>query len=178
MKNQALLRNLLLIIMIFILCFSCNRNDEESCFLRIHEGEYYEHGVKAGYIDTKGDTIIPLGKYLYCFTDTFKRFAIVFNNQRKCFAIDQKENFLYEVFWYDNGPDIIQEGFFRIIKDGKIGYANTEGQIVIQPHFDCAFPFNEGKAKVSYDCETLPSGEYKRWESEEWFYIDSEGNRM
>ncbi len=147
---------------------------------RIHEGQFYELGVPSGYINQNGDTIIELNKYFFCFTDTITDFGIVMKKGGKAFAIDQNENKLYEVYWYDNGPDWIVDGRFRIIKDNKIGFADRKGKIIIEPKYQCAFQFKNGIAKVSYKCEySDPDDEGHRiMTSEEWFYIDINGNKI
>jgi hypothetical protein len=131
-----------------------------------------------GYINEKGDTVIALGKYPYCFTDTAKGFAIVVDKQNKLVGIDPRENVLFEVYMFDNGPDYVSEGLFRIIKDGKIGYANAQGEIVIPPQYTCAHPFEHGKAQVATVCQTIRDGEHWYWESEAWMYIDKKGNKI
>ena len=47
----------------------------------------------------------------------------------KWVIMDSKKKVLYEIFPYDNGPDYPSEGLFRIVQNGKIGYAheNTYG---------------------------------------------------
>ncbi len=131
-----------------------------------------------GYINSRGDTIIPAGKYVFCYTDTFKNFAIVMDSTYRCIGIDRNENELYEVKWFDNGPDPLSEGLFRIIKNGRTGYANKDGEIVIPPQFECTTPFKNGKAKVSYDCQFVKEGEYTRMKSKHWIYIDKSGNTI
>lgn len=132
-----------------------------------------------GYKNTKGDIVIPAGKYMMCFTDTIKSFGIVHSVDKGLIAIDKNDNFLYQVFNYDNGPDIIADGLFRIIENNKIGYADAvTGKIVIQPQFDCAWEFENGKAKVSNECKTEMMDEYKMWSSENWYYIDKKGNKV
>lgn len=129
-----------------------------------------------GYRDTKGATVIPLGKYTVCFTDTFRTYAIVLKPNSGFIAIDRQENVLYQVFLFDNGPDYVEEGLFRIIENNKIGFADAQtGKVVITPQFDCAFPFVNGTAQVSNDCSSRMNGEHRIWESEKWFYIDKTG---
>jgi hypothetical protein len=83
---------------------------------------------------------------------------------------------LYDVFIYDNEPDYAAEGLIRVVKNGKIGYANAKTYvIVIAPQFDCAFPFENGKAKVSNKCTTIKEGEHKVWTSDAWQYVDKKG---
>ncbi|WP_106830973.1 WG repeat-containing protein [Parabacteroides pacaensis] len=137
----------------------------------------------AGYITLQGDTVIPIGKYNYCYTDTLRNYAIVLTNERECIAIDKNDKKLFKVFWFDTGPDYIKEGLFRIIgEDGKIGYANDKGEIVIKPQFAFGFPFENGIAKVTKSGEekSVPScnSEYRYWDSDEWFYINTKGEKV
>jgi hypothetical protein len=89
---------------------------------------------------------------------------------------NSKKKTLYEVFLYDNGPDYPAEGLIRVVKNGKIGYANAKTyKIVITPQFDCAFPFENGKAKVSNNCKKLKDGEHNIWTSETWQSVDKKG---
>jgi len=90
--------------------------------------------------------------------------------------VDDNKTILYEVFAYDNGPDYPSEGLIRVVKQGKIGYADAQTYaIVIAPQFDCAFPFENGKAKVSADCQTVKDGEHEVWTSDAWRYVDKKG---
>lgn len=94
----------------------------------------------------------------------------------KWVILDNKKRILYDVFIYDNGPDYPADGFIRIIKNDKIGYADAVTYIiVIEPQFDCAYPFENGKAKVSNQCQTIKDGEYSIWKSDSWQYIDKQG---
>lgn len=97
-------------------------------------------------------------------------------NDGKWVILDSQKTALYEVFIYDNGPDYEAEGLIRVVKNGKIGYADAKTYaIVIEPQFDCAFPFENGKAKVSNQCKTVKDGEYSSWESDAWQYVDKQG---
>ena len=148
---------------------------------RIYKGERYELGVPSGYVNQKGDTIIPIGKHFYCFLDTVITYAVVADTGKvnsEAYAIDQKGNRLYEVYWFDNGPDHIKDGLFRIMRDGKIGFANAKGEIVIPPQFDCAGQFINGKAKVTYNCNLVKDDEHTLMQSNSWFYIDKTGKKM
>lgn len=128
-----------------------------------------------GYVGLEGDTIIRPGKYAMCFTDTFRTFAVV-AARGGLIAIDRKERMLYHVFPYDNGPDYPADGLFRIERGSKIGYADAAtGNVIIKPQFTCAFPFEQGKAKVAKHCSTIAEGEHQSWVSDDWFYIDKQG---
>jgi hypothetical protein len=163
-------------VLLSFLVFTCNRKDDY--LLKIYEGPYDEVGAPSGYVDQRGDTVIPIGKYYYCYTDTFRNYAIVLRQEGGCMAIDRNGKELYEVYWYDNGPDYISDGLFRIKKNGKIGYADEEGAIVIRPQFECADPFEDGKARVTLDCELVAGGEHTIAKSDTWFYIDKTGDRV
>ena len=87
----------------------------------------------------------------------------------------------YEVYQYDNGDDYFSEGLQRIVdKDGKIGFRDSIGKIVIQPRYAFAFPFNEGYAKVTdtgHSEAVDKRGEYHQWISDSWYYIDTTGTK-
>lgn len=94
----------------------------------------------------------------------------------KWVILDGQKTPLYDVFIYDNGPDYEADGLIRIVKNGKIGYADAKTfAIVIEPQFDCAYPFEGGKAKVSNQCKTVKDGEHSVWESDAWQYVDKQG---
>lgn len=131
---------------------------------------------ESGYVNTKGDTIIPLGKYQMCQTDTFKTHAIVLKKRKGWVAIDRNEKVLYKVFVYDNGSDYVEDGKFRITKNGRIGYADAAtGAVVIKPKYKGAYPYKNGIAKVSTNCKTKYDGEHYQWVKGTWFHIDKYG---
>ena len=82
------------------------------------------------------------------------------------------------MFPFDNGPDYAADGLFRIMTNNKIGYADeATGKVIIKPQFDCAFPFENGVAKVGLNCTTHSDGEHSYWTSDNWFYIDKKGKK-
>ena len=135
-------------------------------------------GAPIAFINRSNDTIIPYGKYYYSISDTLKTFAIVYDSNSNNVGIDRNGNLLFEVFRFDNGPDYIREGLFRVIRNGKIGFANALGEMAIACQFDCAYYFEGGKAKVSNNCNSVQDGEHEIWESDDWFYIDISGKRI
>ena len=148
---------------------------------RVFEGEAYELGQPCGYVDEKGEVVIPVGQYGLCWTDTIRTFGIVWDEERtdsEFIGIDRQGRKLYEVYFYDNGPDWPSEGLFRIVRNGKIGYADQDGYVQIEPQFECAGQFEDGKAKVALQCELIADGEHTRMESEVWFFIDRMGQKV
>jgi hypothetical protein len=163
---------------VIIFSFSTCGSQENEYLIKYYEGEYDELGVPSGYLNSKGDTIVPIGQYFYCYTDTIRNFGIVKEKNGGLIAINKYNKKLYDVFNYDNGPDYIVEGLFRIKVNEKIGYANDIGEIVIKPQFKCAFPFENGIAKVSETCEKRQVGEHSMWIGDYWFYIYKNGKRV
>jgi len=165
-------------ITIIFTVLSC-KYDKKDYLIKFYEGEFDEIGVPTGYLNSKGDTIVPIGKYNYCYTDTIRDFGMVIENETgKILGIDKNENELFEVFKTDNGPDYIENGLFRIVKNNKIGYANSNGKIVISPQYNCAHSFVQGKAKVSDSCETKTASGQKCFFGTDWYFIDTKGNRI
>ena len=167
-----------LLIISFFLVISCNESNSQDDYLVKVNEENDELGEVFGYANRDGEIVIPFDKYAYCYTDTFVNYAIVMNYDNKCVAIDRDENVLYEVFMFDNGPDYVEEGLFRIVKDGKMGFANEDGKIVIEPKYDFAYPFENGKSKVTFDAKFTKEDEMTRVESDSWFFINKEGNKI
>ena len=118
---------------------------------------YLEVGVPVCYLNERGDTIVPYGKYRYCQTDTIKKIGFVYENKPKdarIICINDAGKELFYVFKYDNGPDYIQEGLFRIMnEDGLVGFADSLGNVIIEPQFKFAYPFKGGKTKVTLEGE-------------------------
>ena len=129
------------------------------------------------YQDKDGKTMIPSDTYTKLMTDTFHTYAIVLTkNDYRWVVIDRKQQEKYEIFKYDNGPDYPSDGLFRMVKDGKIGYADAATfEVVISPQFDCAFPFENGRAKVSKDCQKNTVGDHQEWTSDDWQMVDRNG---
>ena len=158
--------------------------NEQDYLIAICKDSIAELGSPMGYVNKKGDTVIPIGKYSQCWTDTIKTYAIVFdtiNTNSETVAIDKNENVIFDIYFFDNWPDEISDGLFRVKRNSKIGYANEKGEVVIPCQFECAHPFENGKAKVTFNCELVCDNkdcEHKKMESDSWFYIDKKGNRL
>ena len=109
--------------------------------------------------------------------DMLSEYSMV--NEDGFFLIDRSGTKIYEIYPFDNGPDYVSEGLQRIIKDGKIGYGDPIlGKVIIQPIYSCAYPFENGRAKVSIDCTTITDCEHSIWDSKEWMYIDKNGKNV
>ena len=144
---------------------------------------YLEVGVPVCYLNERGDTIVPYGKYRYCQTDTIKKIGFAYENKPKdarIICINDAGKELFYVLKYDNGPDYIQEGLFRIMnEDGLVGFADSLGNVVIKPQFKFAYPFEHGKAKVTFSGENkvIPDskGEKHYRDNSDWYHINKNG---
>jgi len=121
-------------------------------------------GIKLiGYLAVNGDTAIK-AKYQFSYTDTFYRMAIVLDSNNAWVGIDRNERTILRPFIFDNGPDYVEEGLFRIVQNNKIGFANLAGLIILKPQFDFATPFIHGLA------EYYLGGKRKNEREDEYFH--------
>lgn len=155
---------------------------EVSDTLNLFCDDKYDSVQLCGYLNQQGDTLISKYEFQILFSETFLNFAFVYDAQKfgkEIVAINRDKKVVFEAFMYDNGPDYLSEGLFRIKQNGKIGFANEKGEIIIPAIYECAYPFEEGIAKVSMRCETVTDGfEHFGWESKEWFFINQKGQKV
>ncbi len=130
---------------------------------------------KCGYVDKDGIVKIEMGKYSMCLTDTFINKAIVYTKELGFCLIDKSEQVLFKIYEYDNGPDYTLEGLYRIVVDGKIGFANEDGNIIINPVFDFVKPFENGLAEFCVDCKQVRQNEHFIIEGGKWGFVDKTG---
>ncbi|MFA9370524.1 MAG: WG repeat-containing protein [Labilibaculum antarcticum] len=146
--------------------------------------EYLQYGSSVAYVNEKGDTIIPFGKYAYYGTDTFVHFANVMvhpndSTYGRQVGINRHLKILFDIVMFDNGPEPFKEGLIRILRNGKMGYANEYGEIVIPCIYDYAKWIHDGEAEVTFDAlEFRDMDEHLRVESDEWFLIDMNGKKI
>lgn len=94
---------------VFSFLISACSSKKDNYLIKFYEGNFDEIGNPSGYLNSKGDTIIPLEKYYYCYTDTIRDFGMVIENKTgKILGIDQNGTELFQVFKYDNGPDYVK----------------------------------------------------------------------
>lgn len=133
-----------IIITIFLLFISMNIYAQDDKLYVYYYPNFEDVNATLGYVDSSGKVVIPAGKYPYIFTAEFDKIAFVLLKDRKgVYAIDRNEKILFQVCSYEIGPDIVSNGLFRIIENGKIGFANMNGEIVIKPRFQFVYPFQE-----------------------------------
>lgn len=166
------MNRLLLLLFTFVTTF-CISQDNDTLYI------YFDETTELpGYVNSNGDTIIEAGIFEVTVTDQFTDYFLVIDTVGKSYAINRNLDTLYEVYWYDNGPDYIEEGMFRIVENGKIGYANEKGEIIIAPKYECAGIFQDGMAVVAYKCDRVREDEFFFEVSNDWLRIDREGNEF
>ena len=159
-------------------------NIAQEPLIAVTDEDYLQYGARVAYLNTVGDTIIPFGKYAYLGTDTLVHYANVMELPKdgeygRWIAIDKDQNILYDVMPFDNGPDYFMEGLVRVKRNGKIGYANKYGQIVISCEYAFASWFENGRAEVTYEATLSQEfGEHTKVSSDSWFTIDKQGNTV
>lgn len=83
-------------------------------------------------------------------------------------AFQKDKGILHEVFNFDNGPDPFSEGYYRMIQDDKMGFANEKGEVVIKPIYDWVETFQDSEAKVCIGCKKTYMGEHYKMEGGKW----------
>lgn len=95
------------------------------------------------------------------------------------YVYDKKGNFLYTPFLYDNGPDYFSEGMRRFVKNGKIGFVDRNGKIVIKPEHDFAASFNYGYAVFCDGCDwEKTDDEHKAMVGGTWGVMNTKGQTV
>lgn len=103
-------------------------------------------------------------------------FSINLVDGKKFVAFDKTGKELFEVFAFDNGPDYPSEDLFRIVADGKIGFADLNGKIVIKPRFYSVYPFENGLAAFCEGCDLISADEHSVWIGGKWGFIRKDGS--
>lgn len=92
------------------------------------------------------------------------------------YVYDQKGNFLYRPFFYDNGADYFSEGLRRFVKNEKVGFVDRNGTVIIKAEHDFATPFNYGYASFCDGCDwEKTENEHKAIVGGTWGVINYKG---
>ncbi len=171
MKQRLLQVILISLVSVFV---ACNRTATPSRLILKRN----EKTSLFAYFDERGRKV--LGDYYAAYTDTITRYGIVADPD--FVLIDRTGKHIYTIYPVDNGPDETSDGAYRIIEHGKIGYVDAlTSRVLIEPKFSCAFPFENGKAKVSFTCRKVaafPGDEHPTWQSDNWLYVDKQGKMV
>ena len=157
-----------------------NPNQLGHCYLtnsagnKVFEGEYRTDcfAIGASQLSTDPNADEPAEGYHTLHLLNFRgQFGVVINPKGKV---------VYHTYWFDNGPDYVEDGVFRMRNaQGKIGYADGyTGRIVIAPKYACAFPFENGVAQVALRGEVQREDEEHHICVGDYFKIDKQGKRI
>lgn len=78
----------------------------------------------------------------------------------------------------DNGPEDFHNGLVRVKKNGKWGYADKRGRLVIPTVYDGALPMSKGKAEACKGCQEVcddTACEHKRFAGGQWDLLRPSG---
>ena len=123
-------------------------------------------------IDEKGETIKKLDSAKYSFSvnvDKYQSFAVFhIKGESGWCAIDINEKILFKVYntsFGEPSPDELIENKIRIVdENNKIGFADSNGKIIIKPQFEIATTFHKGKAIIGESCDKIPWDEHAKEE--------------
>ena len=134
-------------------------------------------GVCGQFIDA--DTIKIDPEHLKKINFEGDSYAILYANasskgKRNVFYVTTEGKTIH-TFFFDNGADYFHDGLARVIKKGKIGFINHDLEVVIEPKYDYARFFENGKARVCNGCTEKKDGEYSMMVGGKWGIIDTTG---
>ena len=131
-------------------------------YLIYHEDTTGKQRYGFVFTNVAGDAVLRLdtAQYYFCTTDTMYYFAVVgLTHKRGWWAIDRDEKILFQVYntsYGEPSPDEVTDGMIRITDDsGRIGFANSRGEIVIKPAFEVASEFYHGHAIIGKKCKKV-----------------------
>jgi len=163
--KTGVLRLVLLLAVLGASCSSLRQSDETLSPFR-SDGKW-------GYRDAAGEVAISPR---YVLADSFLAGGIAPVVDDTGWAyIDKRGSILLRPFTYDNGPDYFSEGLARFVEDGRFGFFDEAGRIVIAARFDFALPFHEGLAAFCVGCWSVTDGEHTHIEGGKWGYVDRSG---
>jgi hypothetical protein len=126
-----------------------------------------------GYGDSKGKVIVE-PYYFLAYEFTKEGIAAVADSTGWVY-IDTGGRILIRPFIFDNAPDMFREGLARFVENGRFGYFDEYGKVVIKAQFDFSTPFNEDLAAFCKECQRVYAGEHWSMQGGKWGYINRAG---
>lgn len=128
-------------------------------------------------------TQIPISNNIPRYQYRNAYFSVIYFKEKGFVAFDKNGNELFTIYSFDNSPDIAAEGVFRIVNEkGMIGFADTLGNVILEPKYTFAYPFKDGRTKVTFNGKKkiIPEsrGEYHYWESDDWYFLNKNGEMI
>ncbi|MBL0942295.1 MAG: WG repeat-containing protein, partial [Alphaproteobacteria bacterium] len=100
-----------------------------------------------GFKNEKGKTIIP-AQFQRVHKSEKDELLIPVSKNGIFYRMDKRGNLKFESVFYDNGWDYYEEGLARFFKNGKVGFHDKKGNVIIQPRYDFAKYFKDGRSIV------------------------------
>lgn len=130
-----------------------------------------------GYKDAWGRVVI---EPKYIFAEPFSKYGIapVCDAEQGWIYIDRHENGIIKPYFIKNNNDFdrFSDGLARYEENGKIGFFNEQGQVVIAARYEFASPFKNGLAAVARKVQWENDGELELVKHAEVGFIDNQGN--
>jgi hypothetical protein len=98
--------------------------------------------------------------------------SVLINNS---FYYIRKDGKKIKTLTYDNEADPFSDGLARTKVNGKIGFFNSNLDIILKPIYDFAFPFHKGEAEICTGCKEKKEGEHSMLDGGKWQKIDRNG---
>jgi len=105
----------------------------------------------------------------------FKGEEIISIFQKNAFYYIRKDGKAMKTLTLKNKADPFVEGLARTKVNGKIGFFNTNLDIILKPIYDFAFPFYHGIAEICTGCQEQKAGENSMLMGGRWQKIDRNG---
>ena len=142
-----------------------------------HSSEFSSQGECGKFIDE--DTLVLYPKHFKNLNFDKSNFTTLYakngeDGERRVFYVS-KSGKVVRTFFFDNGADYFEEGLARTLAKKKFGFINEKLEVVIEPRFDFAFPFENGKARVCNGCTQKQDGEHSMMVGGKWGIIDKNG---
>jgi len=133
----------------------------------------FEKDGRWGYKDSAGKVVIPPH---YQVAQEFSREGIAAVVDQQGWAyIDTGGSVVIRPLVVDNGPDYFAEDLARFTRAGKVGFFDRHGRVAVEPSYDYAMPFSEGRAAVCQGCAPTQDGEHRAVRGGRWGFIDRRG---
>lgn len=131
---------------------------------------------RVGFRRADGEVVLP-ARYMavYPFNERGVAFVV---DEGGWACIDAGGKVLLRPFVFDNGPDYVEEGLFRYVEGGKIGFANDACNVVIPAQWEFAGQFHNDRAPVCRGCKTPEGIEHATPRGGVWGFIDRQGKEV
>ena len=168
------------IFLIILFLFFQNSFSQKKFQIIYLDNDYYTSIIA----DKNRKVIKKLDKEIYGLNyrpETLGYFSIFsIKNESGWTAINIKGEKLFKVLNTEYGtpsPDDLIENKIRIVdENGKIGFANKKGKIIIPPKFEQASSFHNGKAIIGRKCKNIPWLEHPNETDCQHYYTRCEEN--